>query len=257
MKLSLDTYSICQDMPFNHLLDVLVSSRFDAVEFRCEASQAHGVELDTGPARRRELRHRLEQAGLRASVLSTSQRFDSPDARERASAVERSKRYVELADSLGATGIRVFGNDFPEGMSREDVIRYVGESLREIGEFAEGTDVSVLLEMHGQFYYWEYALGAVQAADHPHVAINYNSDARDLVDGSLAFVLGKVGDQIRHVHLHDLAEDAFPYVELLRYLGGRGYQGYLSLELGYSGGDADSVIRLSAALFRALLARLA
>lgn len=256
MKLSLDTYSICQSMPFDHLLDILVGSRFDGVEFRCEAGQAHGVELETGPARRRELRHRIEQAGLSVSVLSTSQRFDSPDAGERASAVERSKRFVELADGLGATGIRVFGNDFPAGVPRDDVVRYVGESLRAIGEFAKGTNVNVLLEMHGQFYYWEYALGAVQAADHPRVAINYNSDARDLVDGSLAFVLGKVGDQIRHVHLHDLSEDAFPYAELLQHLRGRGYQGYLSLELGYSGGDPDSVIRLSAALYRALVARL-
>jgi len=256
VRLSLDTYSICQNMPWAHLLDTLAASRFAAVEFRCEAGQVHGVELDTSPARRRELRHLLHEAGLGVSVLSTSQRFESPDPAVRAAAVARSKRYIELADDLGAKGIRVFGNDFPEGVSREDVVRYVGESLREIGEFAEGTDVLALLEMHGQFYYWEYALGAVEIADHPHVAINYNCDARDLVDGSVAFVLSKVGDRVRHVHLHDLADESFPYLELLQYLKNRGYEGYLSLELGYDGGDPDNVIRLMAALYRSLAARL-
>ncbi|MBC7237608.1 MAG: sugar phosphate isomerase/epimerase [Chloroflexi bacterium] len=254
MKLSLDTYSICQTMGLDHLLQVLTSNGFAAVEFRCEAGQAHGVELEAGPARRRELRHRIEQAGLRVSVLSTGQRFESPDPQVRALAIERSKRFVELADDMGATGIRVFGNDFPPDVPREEVVRYVGESLRQIGEFAEGSEVNVLLEMHGQFYYWEYALGAVQIADHPHVALNYNSDPRDLVDGSVRFVMSKVGDRLRHVHLHDLAED-FPYVELFRELKARGYDRYLSLELSYSGGDPDNIIRLSAALYRALMAQ--
>ena len=256
MKLSLNTYSICQEIPFDHLLGILTSNHFDAVEFRCEAGQAHGVELEANPARRRELRHRIEQLGLQVSVISTSQRFESPDPKVRAAAIDRSKRYVELADDLGASGIRVFGNNFPEGVPREDVVRYVGESLREIGEFAEGTEVNILLEMHGEFNYWEYALGAVQIADHACVALNYNCDERDLVDGSVAFVLGKVGDQLRHVHLHDLASETYPYLELFGLMKQRDYQGYLSLELTYSAGDPDNFVRLEAALYRSLLARL-
>jgi len=104
--------------------------------------------------------------------------------------------------------------------------------------------------MHGEFNYWEYALGAVQIADHDCVALNYNCDERDLVDGSVAFVLGKVGDQLRHVHLHDLASETYPYLELLGLLKQRDYRGYLSLELTYSAGDPDSFIRLEAALYR-------
>ena len=253
MKLSLDTYSICQTMSLDHLLGVLVDNRFAAVEYRCEAGQAHGVELEAGPEQRRKLRARIEEQGLAVSVLSTGQRFESPDPEVRTAAVERSKRFVELAGDMGARGIRVFGNDFPPGVSREEVIRYVGESLRAIGEFAEGSGVDVLLEMHGQFYYWGYALGAVRAAQNPRVAINYNSDPRDLVDGSVAFVLEQVADEIRHVHLHDLADTSFPYRELLGALASRGYQGYLSLELDYSGGDPDAVIRQQAALYRSLV----
>ena len=256
MKLSLDTYSICQTMTLADLLQILDANRFEAVEFRCEAGQAHGVEIETGPARRREIRHLITEAGLEVSALSTSQRFESPDPAVRASAIERSKRYIELADALGAKGIRLFGNDFPQGVPRDQVVDYVGRALGDIGAYAEGTEVLALLEMHGQFYYWEYALGAVQAADHPNVAINYNSDPRDLVDGSVSFVMGQVGDWIKHVHLHDPSDEDFPYLELLRLLKGRGYDRFLSLELGYSGGDPDSVIHLSAALFRALVAQL-
>ena len=69
---------------------------------------------------------------------------------------------------------------------REDVMRYVGDSLRELGEFAEPHGVNVMLEMHGQFNYWHFAMTAVEHADHPQVSILYNCDNRDLVGGSVA-----------------------------------------------------------------------
>jgi len=261
VKLSLDTYSICQQMTLQHLLELAPKYGISALEFRCESQQGHGVELDMDSMRRREVRQLIEQAGLECSVLSTSQRFDSTEAAVREAAVERSKRYIGLAQDLGAVGIRLFGNDFPPDVAREDVIAYVGDALREVGEFAETTatesdhGVDALLEMHGQFYYWEYALAAVERANHSHVALNYNSDPRDVANGSAAFVLGKVGPRLHHVHLHDVGDGGYPYVELFSYLCGIGYVRYLSLELTYSGGDPDNVIRLNAALYRSLLAQ--
>ncbi len=255
MKLSLDTYVICKEMSLEHILELLAANGYQGVEFRCEHEQQHGVELEASADERKALRAQVEDAGIAVSCLSTSRRYEWPEPERRQEEIDLSKRYVELGHDMGCGRIRVFGNNFPKGVEKQEVIQYVGESLRQIGEFAEGSGVDVLLEMHGHFYYWEYTLQAVEIADHPNVAINYNSDKRDLVDGSVAETYGHVKDRIRHVHMHDLASPEFPYVELFQLLKDNGYQGFLSLEQGYKGGDPDTVIKLYAALYRALMAQ--
>ena len=255
MKLSLDTYSIGTDFTLRALIELLTESGFDGVEFRCEANQRHGVELEAPPEERRRIRALLESAGIEVACLSTGQRYDSPDAAVRQAAIERTKQFIDLAADLGCGRIRVFGNDFPAGVPKTQVVQYVGESLRACGEHAEGKGVDVLLEMHGEFYYWEYALGAVRIADHPNVAINYNCDLRDLVNGSVAHTFGQVKDNVRHVHLHELESPAYPYKELFGILKGAGYDGFCSLEEGYREGGERKVIALYAALYRELVAQ--
>ena len=254
MKLSLDTYSIGTDLSLRDLLELLPAHGFQGVEFRCEANQKHRVEPEIARAERRRVRALLDAAGLEVSCLSTSQRFESPDPAVRQAVIDRVKQFVDLAADLGCKSLRTFGNNFPPGVPRPDVVQYVGEALRVCGEYAADKGVDVLLEMHGQFYYWEYCLGAVQIADHPNVAINYNCDARDLVDGSVAYTFNKVKDHVRHVHLHDL-ESEFPYKELFSLLKAMNYDRFCSLEEGYRDGGEKKVIALYAALYRELVAQ--
>jgi len=255
MKLSIDTYTICQEWSLEKILEVSKKNGYLGVEFRCEAGQKHGVEPETTKAQRDEIKSRMAEFDLAVSCLSTSQRFDNPNKSERAKSIERSKQFIELARDIDCGRIRVFGNNFPPDVEKAEVIKYVGESLRELGEFAKPFNVDVLLEMHGQFYYWEYALNAVLIADHPNIAINYNCDKRDLVNGSVSDTYEHVKKYIRHVHMHDLEDTGFPYVELFQLLKNNGYQGFTSLELGYRGGDPEKVIALYAALYRAYLER--
>ena len=230
VKLSLDTHSIGTDLTLNDLLALLPANGFDGVEFRCEAGQKHGVEPEIAAPERRRVKALLDGAGLAVSCLSTSQRFESPDPKARRAVIERVKQFVDLAADLGCKSLRTFGNDFPPDVPRPDVVQYVGESLRACGEYAADKGVDVLLEMHGQFYYWEYCLGAVQIADHPNVAINYNCDPRDLEN------------------------PGFPYKELFGLLKGMNYDRFCSLEEGYHEGGEPKVIALYAALFRELVA---
>lgn len=256
MKLSLDTYSIGQNLTLRRILELLPAAGYDGVEFRCEAGQAHGVEPETEPAERRRVLTLLDEAGLEVSCLSTSQRFESPSPSERAVVIERVKQFIDLAADLRCPFIRTFGNNFPPGIAKSDVVKYVGESLRACGEYAEGKGVTVLLEMHGEFYYWEYCLNAVKIADHPNVAINYNSDKRDIVDGSVAFTMGQVKDRVKHTHIHDMSDNSYPWIELFSILKGMDYPYWCSLEQGYKEpAGAEKVIELYAALFRSLWAQ--
>jgi sugar phosphate isomerase/epimerase len=95
----------------------------------------------------------------------------------------------------------------------------------------------------------------VQVADHPRVAINYNCDRRDLVNGSVVYMFHRVKDHVRHIHLHNLESPAFTYKELFGILKEIGYDGFCSLEDGYREGGEKKVIALYAALYREMVAQ--
>jgi sugar phosphate isomerase/epimerase len=230
VKLCLLTYNLARDWDLPKLIAEARRCGFAALELRADARHAHGVELGLDEAQRRGVRDRVQDAYLEIACIGTGNRFESPDRAQRQEQIDRAKRFVELAADVGCSRLRVFGNDMPPGVPRDDVTRYVGESLRELGEFADPHGVDVLLEMHGQFNYWGFARPAVEAADHPRVGLVYNCDDRDLVAGSVTATWTRVGDLVRHIHMHDFG-GAYPYPELFELLGRGGYRGFLSSEI--------------------------
>lgn len=251
MKLCLLTYNLAKSWELPKLIGFAKKCGFAALELRADAGHAHGVELDLGKAQRREVRDRVEDAYLEVACIGTGHRYESPDGRARRAQIEATKRYIDLAADVGSSRVRVFGNDMPQGVGRDHVIQYVGESLRELGEHADPLGVDVLLEMHGQFNYWGFARSAVEVADHDRVGLVYNCDNRDVVGSSIAPTYDRVRDLIRHVHMHDFG-GSYPYPELFELLVEDGYDGYLSSEVEMrEGPSAEQYLGLYSALFRA------
>lgn len=252
MKLSIDTWVVCADWTLDKLVEVCRSAGYAGMEFRAESEQKHGVELEATAAQRREIARKLEDGYLEASCISTSQCLHQLDDKKRQAAVDRAKQYIDLAADIDCPVIRVFadGDRITPEMDTWEAISRTADALREVAEHAEETPVSVALEMHGQFNLWKYSLGVIQATDHPSAVLNYNSDPRDLVAGSVRETYSRVRDYLGHVHLHDL-EEPYPYVELFQLLQEDEYEGFTSLEIGYRGGDPEKVIAIYGALWRA------
>lgn len=253
MKLSLLSFNIARHLELPDMLNLAKEKGFEGVEFRADAQHMHGVELDGKPDRRAEIRKMCEDSGLAVACLATGTRYEFPKEWERREQIERAKRFVELAADIGAPHIRVFGNAFPKGVEKDDVVRWVGEALAELGEFAEGYPADVLLEMHGDFYYWEYALKSVQIANHPKVGIMPNCDGREAVDGSIRQSYEGVKDHVRHIHLHELDDSkGFNYKEFFGLLKRDGYEGFMSAEIQPSD-DPGRVLGLYTALWREMV----
>ncbi|NPV09991.1 MAG: sugar phosphate isomerase/epimerase [Anaerolineae bacterium] len=250
MKLALLTYNLAKTWDLDRIINAARAYGFAGIEFRAEANHAHGVELERTAGERREILNRLQDAYLEVACIGTSSRFENPDPAERQKMIDRTKRYIELASDLSCERIRVFGNDIPQGADRDDVVQYVGESLAELGEFAEPYDVDVLLEMHGQFNYWGFSRTAVEIADHPNVGLVYNCDPRDLVAGSVEATYSRVREWIRHVHMHAFV-GPFPYPELFDLLQADGYEGYCSSEVDQEVPTVEHFLGMYANLFRA------
>jgi len=253
MKLSLMTYGLGQELGLDEMLDTLVRHGYAGVEFRVDLKQEHGVEPELTAAERETVKAKCAEAGVAIVSIASGNRFHQQDAVEMQGNVARAKQVIQLAADLDAPLVRVFGNNFPEGVEREAVMRQVADCLSDLGDFAQPLGVDVDLEMHGEFC-WREALRTAELADHPRVGLIFNSDSRDVENDSIAHVFETAGDRIRHIHMHHLTAPDFPYEEMMRILIQRGYEGYLSAEVSAPACDPETLLGYYARLFHAYVA---
>jgi len=169
MKLSLMTYGLGQELGLDEMLDTLVRHGYAGVEFRVDLKQEHGVEPELTAAERETVKAKCAEAGVAIVSIASGNRFHQQDAVEMQGNVARAKQVIQLAADLDAPLVRVFGNNFPEGVEREAVMRQVADCLSDLGDFAQPLGVDVDLEMHGEFC-WREALRTAELADHPRPA---------------------------------------------------------------------------------------
>lgn len=270
MKLGLLTYNLARSWDLPTLLDRAKAVGVDGVSFRVDQGHAHGVELNLSPTQRREVRDRVAASGVAICGLSSGCRYDTLDAQELRNQIDRTKALLQLAADVGASGLKVFGNNFheDEGVSRDETMRQIASALRECAEFAAGLTlastsaessavssvepmVGVRFEMHGDLNPWPHSVRLMELTGHPSVSLIYNCDPRDVVSGSIENTLEHIRPWLRHVHLHDLS-DPFPYRELFEFLVDMDYDGYMVGELPASS-DPERVLLYFCALWRAHL----
>lgn len=250
MKLSLNTWGFGQDLELDWMLATLPRLGYRGVEFRVDNQQKHGVEPELTTAERGAVKARCKEAGIAIVSIASGTRFHEQDESAVRENVARAKQVIELAADLGAPRVRVFGNNFPDGVEREAVMQQVAECLRALAEFGDLLGVEVALEMHGDFC-WREAVHTADLADHSNVGLIFNSDRRDVENGSVAHVFDADGDRIHHVHMHHLTDPDFPYRDLIRLLLKRAYNGYLSAETGPTDCDPEVLLAYYALLFTA------
>jgi sugar phosphate isomerase/epimerase len=255
MKLSLLTYNIARDWDLGKLIEVCKNLGFAGIEFRVEREHKHGIELDMDKKARKEAKERIQEAYLEVVGIGTSSKFEYSDPAKRREDIEKTKKYIELASDLEAKLVRVFGNDFEPGADRTETMKWVGESLAELYEFSKPYNVDVLLEMHGTFNNWNYALRAIEYSGSKDAGLVYNCDPRDVVGKSVRNTYSRVRHLIKHVHMHSLWKN-YPYKEFLQLLKDDGYEGYLSAEIDEYSTDAETVLKYYSMLYYEMLSNL-
>lgn len=81
-------------------------------------------------------------------MVDTEGQLASPDRSTRATAVHNHHKWIDAAQRLGCTTVRV--NAHGSG-SREEMARASVESLSQLGEYAAGAGISIVVENHGGF----------------------------------------------------------------------------------------------------------
>jgi sugar phosphate isomerase/epimerase len=195
------------------------------------------------PARLGEVKQQLAERGLRVVCLGSSAHMHEMDAAKHAAQLDEGRRFIDLAQALGAPYVRVFGDRYVEGVPRETMLAHVARGLRDLGDYARARQVTVVIESHGDFTDSPALLEILQRADSPAVAL--------LWDAHHTFVSGKeapedtvrqLGRWIRHTHLKDsipvergrryvlTGTGEVPVRRQVEALARIGYRGYYSFE---------------------------
>jgi sugar phosphate isomerase/epimerase len=242
MRFGLVTYLWGHDWDLPTLLANCQRAEVFGVELR--TTHAHGVEPSLSAAQRREVRSRFDGSPVTCVGLGSNERFDHPDPAELAKAIERVKEFVRLSHDVGGSGVKVKPNDLPPGVPREKTIEQIGRSLNEVGRFAAEHDQQIRLEVHGQCAELPIMRQIMDVADHPSVAVCWNSNEQDLAGSGLRYNFNLVKDRFGDTcHVHALDDGAYPYDQLLRLLTAMNYRGWVLLEA--SGEPEDRVAALA------------
>lgn len=229
MKLGLVTYQIAKDWDLPTIIKNCEETGFQGVELR--TTHAHRVESDLTPEQRAEVRQMFAASKVKLVGLGSAFEYHSPAPEELRRNIEGTKEYVDLAADLGCPGVKVRPNAFPEGVSEEDTLRQIGQSLRECGEYAKHKHVEIRLEVHGRgTSHVPHIRTILDIADHPNVKACWNSNQGEVVDGSIAESFSMLEGRIGLVHVRDLYLRDYPWRDLIRRLYESGYRGYLLIE---------------------------
>jgi sugar phosphate isomerase/epimerase len=234
----------CPNWTLHQVIEIAVSSGYQGIELRFLEGEDSLWKLSTfkGDALSAAKRSLLDN-GIAISCVGTSCRFHSPDVSERQSWVEEGKRMAELAASLGARGIRVFGDKIQPRADRDSTRGWIAEGIRNVADSIRGTGVEVWLETHGDFASSDETMLILDQSANKAVGVVWDP-ANALVDGHERPSSGVrgFGNSLRHVHLKDMAQHAgqwtpvltgegeFPLREIVTDLEKLKYQSFISFE---------------------------
>jgi sugar phosphate isomerase/epimerase len=240
-RLGLVTYNAAAAWDLGTVLKVCKAVGISPVEFR--TTHKHGVEPSLTKDQRRDVRQRCADAGVAVWGCGTVCEFHSPDPAVVRKNIETCKEFVDLVADLGGKGVKVRPNALPIQVPVEKTLGQIGKALVPCGRAAADAGVEIWVEVHGfGTSHPPHMKTVMEHCDHPQVGLTWNSNASDVVNGSVAESFRLLSPWVRSCHINELYKDqagAYPYRELFRLLRAAGYDRATLCEVGRSYPDPD------------------
>ncbi|MBD3183148.1 TIM barrel protein [Candidatus Poribacteria bacterium] len=205
MKYSFMTFS-CPNLTLDSVLELAKRVGYDGVEPRVSANHAHGLEFNTPQEIRREARTKFESSGIAPACVATSCRYADPANNQKM--IDDTLLAIDLAADIGSNRIRVFGGKIGEGLSREEAIDLVAESLLTIADHAQNKSVVVCMETHDAWCDPKNVSTIMDKVNHPAIAVNWDimhpvRTENATIDESFEIL----EPWIKHLHIHDASKE--------------------------------------------------
>jgi protein FrlC len=253
------------------VIDLAAELGFDGLEIG--AAAPHGFPAHLDDARRRAIRDRVEQRGLEISALCPA--LGGGPGYNPASLMEAERRAgreymaecIRLAADLGCPTVIWLGGYRARGQSYAEAWEYSVDGLRAAAEVAAEAGVRLAVEpTSADSNIIDHAGDALRALEDAGVGADVGGVMLDTYhvyhradEVQEAFALA--GDRLSYVHLADLQRDApgthRDFTDVIHGLDASGYDGWVSLEIGFNRREThpDALLRAGLAHLRPLLER--
>ena len=198
----------CPAWEWKKILGFAGQHGFSAIELR---GLEGNLDLPSHPIfavdRIEQTKKEIRASKLRIANLGSSAQMYVEDPAKREKELGDARRFIDLASTLGAPYVRVFGgkaeSDKSAAPSDETKAR-VAAGLHELGKYAGPRNVTVIIESHDHFTASATLKDVLRAADSEHVALLWDAHHTFATSNEdPEFTVRELGPWIRHTHLKD------------------------------------------------------
>lgn len=258
MKLSFNTWVYSSfpvwvpAYPLEETIRRIARIGYDGIEIGAAAPHAYPEYLSK--ERRQEIRKTLEDNNLALSSMLPAPgggpgfNVASPLSEERRNAIEQYKKVGELCSELGGSTLLYVAGWQIYGTTRQQAWEWSRQALGEIAQTVEGYGVTIAVEPtpvdSNLVEDCDDAIRIMREVDRPNVKLMFDTIHvmyRNEVPTDYVY---RMANDLHHVHLSD--EDRLPpgagrgdFVALVEALKEVGFDGYLTMEIGFNRRDVE------------------
>lgn len=186
----------------------------------------------TDPAYLAHLRNVAYRAAMPLSGAACRAELVQADVAGREAALIDIKKWVDVADRLGASHLRIFGGKVPKGAALGPVLDGVVETFKAAADYSGQKGIVLGIENHsGVTQSAEVCLDIMHRVNHPCAGINLDLTHFLLTETSYNQIAACL-PYATNVHVRDKFDDNSPIDmdRIWRMFAGAGFKGYMSIE---------------------------
>jgi len=233
----------CPDWPIDKIIRFASDNYYKGIEIRGIQRELNLVKTSAfnSPAKIAETKKMLK--GIKIVNLGASSAMHHPAGAERTKSIEDAKQFIDLAKALDCPFIRVFPNNLPKEQEKQATLDLIKEGLRELGDYAKGSGVTVLMETHGDVVYTADILNIMQDLNHPQTGLVWDIiNMWSVTKETPVQVYPKLKPYIKHTHIKDcrmvdgklkytfVGRGESPIFQAIDLLRNGGYEAFYSFE---------------------------
>jgi protein FrlC len=233
--------------PLEETIKRLARIGYDGIEIG--AAAPHAYPAYTGPERRREIKQVLDDNGIVVSAMLPAPgggpgfNVASPSPEERRAAIEQYKDVAQLCADLGGKVLLYVAGWVVYGTEWKQAFAWSREALAEIGQTAADLGMTVVIEQNpadgNLLESADDGIEMMRAVDAPNVKLMFDTIHAMYRNEVPTDYVYRMGGDLRYVHISDI--DRLPpgqgrgdFIGLVQALEDIGYDGFLSMEIGFN-----------------------
>jgi L-ribulose-5-phosphate 3-epimerase len=209
---------------------------------------------DTSDRYLASLRHTAYKHAVNLYSVAVRARLCQPTSELQRAEVENVKKWVDVAEKVGATHVRVFGGSIPKGTSEPQAIAWAVEVLKRSAEYSGGKGIILGVEDDGGLTTTaEPTVEIVKQADSPFVGINLDTGNFPKNGYSQVALCMPYAVNVHfkaNIASESGGKEKADWDRLIGMFAKAGYKGYISLEYEEKESVVTAIPRLTAELRR-------